>query len=118
MGGSVLAALLIISMESGEATRRCTTPAPRIASSLEIFYSNKNNYSYQYQQTSTGLNGNSVHSNGNGKVPYAELENGHAENYRRHHSNKMGVEYQGLLSPEETDSLLMERTMEVRYIST
>ena len=78
----------------------------------------KNSYSYQYQQTSTGLNGNGVHSNGNGKVPYSELENGHAENYRRHHSNKMGVEYQGLLSPEETDSLLMERTMEVKYIST
>ena len=72
-----------------------------------------NSYPYQYQQTSTGQNGNGVHSNGNGKVPYSELENGHVENYRRHHSNKMGVEYQGLLSPEETDSLLMERTMEV-----
>ena len=72
-----------------------------------------NSYPYQYQQTSTGQNGNGIHSNGNGKVPYSELENGHVENYRRHHSNKMGVEYQGLLSPEETDSLLMERTMEV-----
>ena len=34
--------------------------------------------------------------------------------FRRHHSNKMGVEYQGLLSPEETDSLLMERATEVK----
>ena len=42
----------------------------------------KNSYPYQYQQTSSGMNGNGVHSNGNGKVPYSELENGHAENYR------------------------------------
>ena len=43
-----MAALLIISMESGEATRRCTTPAPRIASSLEIFYSNKISTFYSF----------------------------------------------------------------------
>ena len=42
----------------------------------------KANYPYQYQQTSTGMNGNNITQNGNGKVSYSELENGHAENYR------------------------------------
>ena len=37
--------------------------------------------------------------------------------FRRHHTNRLGVEYQGLLSPEETDSLLMERAMEVIRIT-
>ena len=43
----------------------------------------KNSFNYQYQQTSSGITGNGNHStNGNGKIIYSELENGHAENYR------------------------------------
>lgn len=42
----------------------------------------KNAYPYQYHHTSTGVIGGSVHANGNGKVVYSELENGHSDNYR------------------------------------
>ena len=42
----------------------------------------KGNYPYQYEHTSNGMNGGSANVNGNGKVAYSELENGHADTYR------------------------------------